>query len=36
LASPDSINRNVPHGPIANRLWRFVGEQAARLNAAVN
>ena len=20
--------RNTPHGPIANRLWRFIGEQA--------
>jgi DNA-binding transcriptional LysR family regulator len=28
--------RDVPHGPIANRLWQFIGEQAARLNAAVN
>jgi DNA-binding transcriptional LysR family regulator len=28
--------RNVPHGPIANRLWQFIGEQAARFGAAVN
>jgi DNA-binding transcriptional LysR family regulator len=20
--------RNAPHGPIANRLWQFIGEQA--------
>jgi DNA-binding transcriptional LysR family regulator len=23
--------RNVPHGPIANKLWRFIGEQAQGL-----
>jgi DNA-binding transcriptional LysR family regulator len=28
--------RNVPHGPIANRLWQFIGEQAAKFVAAVN
>jgi hypothetical protein len=28
--------RNVPHGPIANRLWQFIGEQAAKLDPAVN
>jgi DNA-binding transcriptional LysR family regulator len=28
--------RNVPHGPVANRLWQFVGEQAAKFDAAVN
>jgi DNA-binding transcriptional LysR family regulator len=28
--------RNVPHGPIANRLWQFIGEQAVRFDAAVN
>lgn len=26
--------RNTPHGPIANRLWRFIGEQAAELRPA--
>jgi DNA-binding transcriptional LysR family regulator len=28
--------RDIPHGPIANRLWQFVGEQAAKFDAAVN
>jgi DNA-binding transcriptional LysR family regulator len=28
--------RDAPHGPIANRLWRFLGEQAAELLAAVD
>jgi DNA-binding transcriptional LysR family regulator len=28
--------RNTPHGPIANRLWQFVGEQAAEFSAAAN
>ena len=28
--------RDAPHGPIANRLWRFLGEQAAGLVAAVD
>jgi DNA-binding transcriptional LysR family regulator len=28
--------RNVPHGPIANRLWQFIGEQAAKFVSAVN
>jgi DNA-binding transcriptional LysR family regulator len=28
--------RNVPHGPIANRLWQFIGEQATKFEAAVN
>ena len=23
--------RHAPHGPIANRLWQFIGEQAARI-----
>ena len=26
--------RNTPHGPIANRLWHFIGEQAAEFGAA--
>jgi DNA-binding transcriptional LysR family regulator len=26
--------RNTPHGPIANRLWQFIEEQAAELVAA--
>jgi DNA-binding transcriptional LysR family regulator len=26
--------RNAPHGPIANRLWQFIEEQAAELVAA--
>jgi DNA-binding transcriptional LysR family regulator len=25
--------RNTPHGPIANRLWQFIGEQAAEFGA---
>jgi DNA-binding transcriptional LysR family regulator len=28
--------RNTPHGPIANRLWQFVGEQAAEFGAVAN
>jgi DNA-binding transcriptional LysR family regulator len=28
--------RNTPHGPIANRLWRFIEEQTAELVATVN
>ena len=28
--------RNVPHGPVANRLWQFIGEQVAKFDAAVN
>jgi DNA-binding transcriptional LysR family regulator len=28
--------RNVPHGPIADRLWQFIDEQASKLGAAVN
>ena len=28
--------RNIPHGPIANRLWQFIGEQATKFDAAVN
>jgi DNA-binding transcriptional LysR family regulator len=27
---------NTPHGPVANRLGQFIGEQAAKLVAAVN
>ena len=27
--------RDTPHGPIANRLWQFIGDQAAELVAAV-
>jgi DNA-binding transcriptional LysR family regulator len=23
--------RNTPHGPIANRLWQFIGDQAAEI-----
>jgi DNA-binding transcriptional LysR family regulator len=26
--------RNTPHGPIANRLWQFIGEQASEFGAA--
>jgi hypothetical protein len=26
---------HAPHGPIANRLWRFIEEQAAELVATV-
>jgi DNA-binding transcriptional LysR family regulator len=25
--------RNAPHGPIANRLWQFIGEQATEFEA---
>jgi DNA-binding transcriptional LysR family regulator len=28
--------RQSPHGPVAGRLWRFIGEQAKALAAAVN
>jgi len=28
--------RNAPHGPVANRLWQFIGEQAAELRHAAN
>jgi hypothetical protein len=28
--------RNTPHGPIANRLWQFIEEQATELIAALN
>jgi DNA-binding transcriptional LysR family regulator len=28
--------RNTPHGPVANRLWQFIAEQAAELIAALN
>jgi DNA-binding transcriptional LysR family regulator len=28
--------RDSPHGPIANRLWHFISEQAAKFDAAVN
>jgi hypothetical protein len=28
--------RDIPHGPIANRLWQYIGEQAARFDSAVN
>jgi DNA-binding transcriptional LysR family regulator len=28
--------RDVPHGPIANRLWQFIRDQAAELAAAVS
>jgi DNA-binding transcriptional LysR family regulator len=28
--------RNTPHGPIANRLWQFIGDQAARMIPAAN
>jgi DNA-binding transcriptional LysR family regulator len=28
--------RNTPHGPIANRLWQFIGEQAAEFGAVAN
>jgi hypothetical protein len=27
--------RNTPHGPVANRLWRYIEEQAAELIAAI-
>jgi hypothetical protein len=23
--------RNTPHGPVANRLWQFIADQAARI-----
>ncbi len=28
--------RDTPHGPIANRLWEYIGEQATRFDAAGN
>jgi DNA-binding transcriptional LysR family regulator len=28
--------RNTPHGPIADRLWQFIGEQAAEFGAVAN
>ena len=28
--------RNTPHGPIANRLWQFVGDEAARMIPAAS
>jgi DNA-binding transcriptional LysR family regulator len=28
--------RDIPHGPIADRLWQFIGDQAAKFDAAVN
>jgi DNA-binding transcriptional LysR family regulator len=28
--------RNTPHGPVANRLWQFIAEQAAELIATLN
>jgi DNA-binding transcriptional LysR family regulator len=28
--------RNSPHGPIADRLWQFIGEQAAEFGAVAN
>jgi DNA-binding transcriptional LysR family regulator len=28
--------RHTPHGPIADKLWRFIGEQAAVLKQTVN
>jgi DNA-binding transcriptional LysR family regulator len=28
--------RDMPHGPIANQLWKFIQEQAAKLAAVVN
>jgi DNA-binding transcriptional LysR family regulator len=28
--------RNAAHGPIANRLWQFIGEQTTKFVAAVN
>jgi DNA-binding transcriptional LysR family regulator len=27
--------RDTPHGPVANRLWQFIGNQAAEFVAAV-
>jgi DNA-binding transcriptional LysR family regulator len=27
--------RSTPHGPVANRLWRYIGEQAPEIVAAV-
>jgi DNA-binding transcriptional LysR family regulator len=26
--------RDIPHGPIANRLWQFISDQAAKFDAA--
>jgi DNA-binding transcriptional LysR family regulator len=28
--------RDAPHGPVANRLWQFIGEQAAEFVAAIH
>jgi DNA-binding transcriptional LysR family regulator len=28
--------RDTPHGPIADRLWQYIGEQAAKFDSAVN
>ena len=28
--------RDRPHGPIANRLWQFIADQAAKMIPAVN
>jgi DNA-binding transcriptional LysR family regulator len=28
--------RNTPHGPIANRLWQFIADQAAEIIPAVS
>jgi DNA-binding transcriptional LysR family regulator len=28
--------RDAPHGPIANRLWQFIGDQAAALIPGLN
>jgi hypothetical protein len=33
---PLAWRRNVPQGPIANRLWQFIGEQATTSDAAIN
>jgi hypothetical protein len=27
--------RDTPHGPVANRLWQFIGNQATEFVAAV-
>src|SRR5579863_3593528 len=28
--------RDAPHGPVANRLWQFIADQAARIVPAIN
>jgi len=28
--------RDTPHGPVANRLWQFIADQAARIVPAIN